>query len=308
MNNRPRAASVDLFGLLLLAAVLWCSPAVAQDATSPSFSLEHQTLNVAGGVTSSANFSLTSCLTHDPAGSASSTSFRVNVGCVAASLTSDLIDDDDDGDGVSNGEEDAAPNRGDGNADGTADRLQPDVASLVGTVGYLTVIVDPAGGCDQLRALSALPEGSFGADPGHRYPQGYVSFTVECASVGESAPINVLFDQGSEWPPVSYRNYGPQAPDFGDPAVFYDLPGASFDTVFIPGEGDTPRASFTLIDGQLGDHEAADATIVTVGGPAFPAADLVGIPALGPAGAVVFSVLLGLAAILLLMRARVGGS
>ena len=305
MRIRPQATSVGVFGSLLVAFGLWCVTAAAQVASSPSFTLEHQTLNISGGVSSSASFSMSSCLTHDPAGTASSTSFRVDVGCAAAALTRDLIGDDDDGDGVSNAEEDGAPNGGDGNGDGTADRLQSDVASLVGVVGYLTVIVDPSDGCSQLLALSALPGSAFGNDPGYVYPLGFASFTVACAAAGSSAPIEVLFNGGTLWPPVSYRNYGPQAPAFGGPVGFYELPGAIFDTLFILGEGDTPRASFTLIDGQLGDHEAAGGTITTVGGPAFGSAEFA-IPAVGPAGAVVFALRLGCVAVLFLTRVRMG--
>ena len=65
--------------------------------------------------------------------------------------------------------------------------------------------------------------------------------------------------------------------------------------------------AFTLTDGGLGDHEVAGATIVTVGGPAFAAADVRGIPTVGRAGAAAFAVLLGLAAVLLLTRIRVSG-
>jgi hypothetical protein len=248
MNLRHPAVFAGLLGTLFVAAMLWCGSAAAQSASSSSFSLELQTLNVTGGVSSSASFKMTSCLTHDPAGSASSSSFQVQAGCVAAALTKDLDDDDDDGDGVSNAEEDGAPNGGDGNADGTADRLQGGVASFVGTVGYRTVIVDPADGCDQLLGLNALPEGALASDPGYRYPLGFVSFTVQCASAGATAPIDVLFHQGAWWPPVSYRNYGPQAPAFGGPVEFYELTGATFDTVVIPGEGETPRASTAARD------------------------------------------------------------
>jgi hypothetical protein len=256
-----------------------------------------------GGVSSSPSFSITSCLTHDPSGSASSASFQVHVGCAAAALTRDLVTDDDDGDGVSNAEEDGGPNFGDGNNDGTADRLQSDVVSLMGSVGYLTVIVDPSDGCSQLLALSGLPGSSFGVDSGYIYPLGFVGFTIECASAGAMAPVQVLFNRGSPWPPTAYRNYGPQAPAFGGPVGFYEMPGAAFDTVFIPGDGDTPRASFTLTDGLLGDHQAAAATITTVGGPAFDSTQFA-IPALGPAGAMIFAVLLGLIAVLFLTRLR----
>jgi len=307
MILRPRVFPAFLLGGLLVGAVLWCGPAAAQSAGSSSFSLELQTLNVTGGASSSASFRMTSCLTHDPAGSASSASFQVQVGCVAAALTKDLDDDDDDGDGVSNAEEDGAPNGGDGNTDGTADRLQGAVASFVGTVGYLTVIVDPADGCDQLLALTALPEGALGTDPGYRYPLGFVSFTIECASAGAAAPIDVLFHQGSPWPPVAYRNYGPQAPDFGGPVGFYELTGALFDTVLIPGEGETPRASFTLTDGEPGDHEATGGTIETLGGPAFSAGDF-SIPALGRTGTILFALLIALAAVVVLGRVRMLGS
>ena len=115
----------------------------------------------------------------------------------------------------------------------------------------------------------------------------------------------MIFNGAAHWPPLSYRNYGPQAPAFGGPVGFYELPGAVFDTVFIPGEGDTPRASFTLIDGLLGDHEAAGGTITTVGGPAFDPSGFA-IPALAPTGVVVFAVLLGLVAVLFLTRSRIG--
>ncbi len=307
MNFRPRSALVGPIGLLLAVVMLWCAPVYGQSASSSSFSLEHQTLNLSGGMSESPSFSMTSCLTQEIAGSASSTSFKVEVGCVASTLTGGLVGDDDDGDGVSNEEEDAAPNNGDANADGTADRLQGHVASLAGTAGYATVAVDPSGGCNQLLVLNLLGGDTFGADPGFSYPLGFVSFTVQCASSGASAPTEVVFHQDSIWPPAAYRNFGPQAPAFGGPVGFYDMPGAIFDTVVIPGEGARPRTSFTLIDGQLGDHQSAGATIVTVGGPALASAAINAIPTMGTAGAGIFVLLIGLVAVWLLARVRMGG-
>lgn len=84
---------------------------------------------------------------------------------------------DDDDDGVSSGTENAAPNNGDGNNDGTADSEQAHVVSLPGVDNtYITLVVDDS--CT-LADVAIAAEGSYSAqDAGYNYRSGLVNFTA----------------------------------------------------------------------------------------------------------------------------------
>jgi hypothetical protein len=76
----------------------------------------------------------------------------------------------EDGTGVPPDVQDAGPNGGDGNGDGTQDSKQTTVASLPSATGegYLTVEIT---GCDQIEQVQAYTYESVGAsDPGYSYP------------------------------------------------------------------------------------------------------------------------------------------
>ena len=136
--------------------------------------------------------------------------------------------DDVDGDGVPNTVEQAGPNGGDGNGDGTPDFEQPAVATLPAASGgvQLTVIAS----CDLRNvaavSLAALPPQSL------LFPWGLVEFRLPCAS----ADLAVLFHGATPWDPaVEYRKYGPTTPGDIGTAAWYTLPGVTFDSVGVSG-------------------------------------------------------------------------
>jgi CSLREA domain-containing protein len=182
---------------------------------------------------------------------------------------------DDDGDGVPNTVEDAAPNGGDGNGDGTPDRDQSRVASLPSATGRdITLVVDPAA-CGPLTNVQAFSVSAVGSDPDFSYPFGLIGFTILCTPVGGTAQVHVIFHGQTE--PIAglvYRKYGRLAPIFGAPQ-FYSLPGVQFSVEQVGGTSELAlTARFPLTDGQLGDGTAADGRIVDPGGLAIGATAL----------------------------------
>lgn len=87
----------------------------------------------------------------------------------------------DDSDGVDGSVEDAAPNSGDANNDGTIDSNQANVASFVSTVSshYVSVVTD--GACN-LSATQAQASSELTSDGNYSYPIGLVNFTAHCAT------------------------------------------------------------------------------------------------------------------------------
>ena len=72
---------------------------------------------------------------------------------------------------------------------------------------------------------------------------------------------------------VVYRKYGPTTPGDAGTADWYMLPGVVFDITTVTGTP-TARASFKLVDGELGDDTSVDGEIVDQGGPGVPPSDI----------------------------------
>jgi hypothetical protein len=205
----------------------------------------------------------------------------------------------DDGDGVAVAVEDAGPNGGDGNNDGTADSLQTNVTSLPNANGdgYLTLEI--GGGCANVQAVAAVTVASMPAgDPfGYDYPYGLLEFTLPC----ETADITIYYHIPGVTSLVSsdYRKYGPVPPG-GASVSWYTLPGVVFGTANVAGST-VPTASFSLADNLLGDDTGDDGVIVDQGGPGFPAAAY-SIPTLSNLLVLLLSVLLAVVGIFSIQR------
>jgi hypothetical protein len=169
--------------------------------------------------------------------------------------------DDDDGDGISNAEEDGAPNGGDGNGDGTPDSLQSHVGSITSATGAGYLVVEIMAGCPQLENVQVYAESSLGSDDYFDYPYGLVGFDLPCST----ATVRVSFHGVSDLSRFTYRKFGPLPPGFLDPQ-WYTLPGATFGTEDIGGQT-VAYAEFSLVDGQLGDDTGIDGVIRDQGGP-----------------------------------------
>ena len=97
---------------------------------------------------------------------------------------------DADADGIADLVEDGAPNGGDGNNDGIADKLQPTVSSFVDVNGdhYITFSVS---GCRENSNVAVLEFAALNArDNGYQYPFGLTDFTLNC-SRGDTASITM---------------------------------------------------------------------------------------------------------------------
>jgi uncharacterized repeat protein (TIGR01451 family) len=171
----------------------------------------------------------------------------------------DACEVDADGDGVNDSIEQAAPNGGDGNGDGTPDYLQGTVASLPAATGsgYLTL----QSSCP-LQQVTVTTEGAQPVeDQKFNYPHGLIAFRAPCSSATFSLYV---YGSGAV---SSYRKYGPNPP--GGAAQWYDLPGTTFGVATV-GTEHPRKIDFSLTDGGVGDDTPVDGVIVDQGGPAAP--------------------------------------
>jgi len=197
-------------------------------------------------------------------------------------------DPDADDDGVDDATEAGAPNGGDGNADGTPDHLQADVASLPDVSGLDYVTLEVGAGCADLLDVAVIAESTLPVrDPDYGYPFGLLEFRLPCTA----ATLTALF-HGATSLAGPYRNYGPTLPGNPGTTAWYTLTSASFGTATI-GADTVAAVTFALADGALGDDTGIDGEILTRGGPAVMA---LAIPALSPGGLLVLMLVLVMAA------------
>lgn len=103
-----------------------------------------------------------------------------------------VVTNDNDGDGIINSTEDAAPNSGDANQDGTVDSSQLNVTSLVNTATgeYTSLQVDDD--CElsntRVKRVSEL-----GNDSGYSYPLGLLDFTADCGTPGFTTTVTQYY-------------------------------------------------------------------------------------------------------------------
>ena len=172
---------------------------------------------------------------------------------------------DSDGDGVSDVEEDTAPNSGDGNSDGTQDSIQSHVASLetFDNAQVVTLVAPDTTVLTQVRSLnSPSPEGM---PDNATFPFGYFEFTLLGADIGTRVSVDLMLPDDSA---NSYFKYGPTPLDPAEHWYLFDWDeetGAQVTGSII---------SLNLEDGQRGDQDlVANGIIQDPGG-----------PAVGPAG------------------------
>ena len=100
---------------------------------------------------------------------------------------------DGDEDGINSVIEDAAPNDGDGNDDGTKDSEQAFVASFVNPVTGKYVVLEVEDSCS-ITSIAAVTEASTGkADNGFSYPVGLLDFTIDCGTPGFTTTVKQYY-------------------------------------------------------------------------------------------------------------------
>ena len=176
-----------------------------------------------------------------------------------ATLTSAF---DSDGDGISDGEENAGPNSGDGNEDGTPDMNQNTVVSLLTQSGTDYVTIETSAGT--LANCAAVDNPSSGDAPSNtNFPWGFFNFTINGLTPGDPATVTMRTPAGTS--PTTYYKYGPPTP--GEADAWYEF---TYDATTLTGAEDFTDNVVTLkfVDGQRGDDTAADGSIVDQGAPA----------------------------------------
>jgi hypothetical protein len=199
----------------------------------------------------------------DLSGSATTTTVTMD-SAKTVSATFTLLDTD--ADGISDRDEDAGANGGDGNSDGIADRLQGNVVCLqMHNLTHLVTLESEAGtilsNCQARGNLHPQDSPSW-AD----FPYDFFQFTITGIAPGGATTLVLhLPDNATTNDLNSYYNYGPLPND--PTAQWYRFkyePSLQIGAVL---NGRT--VTLHLIDGRIGDDDlTADGTIRDVGGPA----------------------------------------
>lgn len=173
---------------------------------------------------------------------------------------------DSDNDGITDDVEDAAPNNGDGNNDGTPDREQSSVASLLGTDG-IYVTAEVSGTCDQIQSIFSLTEEELpNPSPQYIFPYGLIDIEIACSIPGGSANV-VYYWHARDLTGMEYIKEGPMVPGESN-RDFYAFPTAILSTII----DNSPILQSTLVlgDGLLGDDTVVDGLIKDPSGFANP--------------------------------------
>lgn len=166
-----------------------------------------------------------------------------------------------DNDGVDKGTEDNAPNSGDGNNDGTPDSQQSNVSSLpnpvVGGTAYKTLEISA---CENITSASVAGGTDLDDDKEYEYPLGLMDFSVDCASIGDSAEITIYYDKEYEtedWVARKYLN-----------GTFVTIDDATFGNATVGSQTVTTMKYSVTDGGELDADGEANGTIVDPAGPA----------------------------------------
>lgn len=176
-----------------------------------------------------------------------------------------------DEDGVATETENAAPNSGDADNDGTQDSEQNNVSSFVNpiTSQYSVIKVDAA--CT-LSAVSAEQESAQTvADSGYNYSSGLVKFTASCGTPGYSTTANVIV-YGTSASELILRKYNPNT------KAYFTINNATIVDTTIGGKK-AAVATYQIIDGGVLDTDGSINGIIV--DPVGLASLVVGVPNTG---------------------------
>lgn len=188
-------------------------------------------------------------------------------GCVVA----DNAEPEDDNDGISSAVENAAPNGGDANNDGTPDAEQPNVASFVNSLTgqYTVVAVNPS--CALESVGSQAETANAVKDAGFNYPGGFTHFSANCGTPGYTTTV-AIYQYGSSKDGLVVRKYNPAT------SGYFTVGSASLSQATLGGKA-VVIATYQITDGgDLDTDGTANGTIVD---PVGLGQQVVGIPNTG---------------------------
>jgi hypothetical protein len=162
------------------------------------------------------------------------------VGNEAHPFFASFHESDVDGDGISNDIEQAAPNDGDANNDGTPDAQQSHVHSAINPVTNEYAVLEADEQCT-ITDFSLEGESSNSAqDDDYSYPAGMMDFTLDCGSNGFTATINHYYY--GETGDYSLRKYNPTTD------AYATIEGAVMTAMTIGGQN-AIQANYQVTDG-----------------------------------------------------------
>ena len=179
---------------------------------------------------------------------------------ITATFEPDLDDD-----GISTAVENAGPNGGDGNRDGTPDAQQSLVSTFQDTNGnYVTLVAD--GGATLARVEADRNPSAGDAPAGTSFPCGFLEFRLLGVAPGGSAMVTVILHQKTDI--NSYYKYGPEP---GTPTPhWYKFMYAQSTGAQIYQEATQTRIVLNFVDGGRGDDDlTANGVIDDIGAPSL---------------------------------------
>jgi Tol biopolymer transport system component len=183
---------------------------------------------------------------------------------------------DVDGDGIASSIEAAAPNNGDANGDGIADKNQANVSSFVNPVTNNYVSVQS--NCTTNSTVSAMAVPGSYKDAAFGYPAGLLNFSLTCGAPGTTATVTQYFYGLPASATMVLRKYN------NTTHTYATVPGATISTITLGGKI-AARATYQITDGSSIDQDAArNGVIIDPVGLALPS---VGAPNTGLGGSVV---------------------
>lgn len=186
--------------------------------------------------------------------------------CAGFSRGSDIcyaqmpLEPDSDFDGISDPEENAGPNSGDGNVDGTPDMAQSEVTSFLSAdrQHYLTLSSSNGSVLSAVDAVDCLC--GDGVPASTAFPFGWIAFTLYgWVENGQPAWVDLHLHSAA---PDAYYQYGPVPSDPSDHCYVFDYDGESGASIGSP-------TVLYFVDGLRGDQDISEnGIIMATGGPA----------------------------------------
>lgn len=99
----------------------------------------------------------------------------------------------EDSDGIQNDVENAAPNSGDANNDGTPDSEQSDVASFVDPASGQYAVLQVSNECSITSVSTAAESSNTTQDTNFSYPTGLMDFTLDCGTPSTTATVTQYY-------------------------------------------------------------------------------------------------------------------
>lgn len=173
---------------------------------------------------------------------------------------SNLIDDDDDGDGIPTAEEQEDLN-GDQIMDGLQGNVMTEANPAIEVAPTFSFEGTGDARCSIITGYRLETKAEAGLDDIYTYPFGLITFELPGCY---EADIKVYYHGVSDLSEYTFRKFGPTTPGDETTWEIYDFP-AEKGTDLIDGE-EVPYHAFRLRDGELGDDTGPDGIIVDGGG------------------------------------------